>query len=94
MTKEYIFDLCTISITHKNKTYTFLKPKDFQCKLLEVRLSKYNIIIAHVINKYDSSIAICYSTDGFVYDGRDGFEQYALTPVTFESFFNQLKEII
>lgn len=87
MTKEDIFNNCTINIKDDNgKFYYFEKPKGFVVELLKVRYDRYHIIIAMVIEEYGNALAICYSTDGFVYDGRDGFEKYTLTPTTFEDF--------
>lgn len=93
MTKKEVFDLCTISITHNNITYSFLKPKDFQCKLLDVRIERYHNIIAHIIDKNSSSIAICYNTSGFVHDGRKNFDNFALTPTSLETFFDKMLNI-
>lgn len=91
MTKREIFDNCTISITHLNITYSFEKPKNFECELLKVRIDRYHNIIALVVDEYGSSLAICYSTNGFVYDGRDGFEKYTLVPTNYKDFFNNLE---
>jgi len=89
---EEIFNNCTISITYKDKTYCFYKPKNFEVELLKVRLDRYHNIIAMVINEYSSALAICYSTNGFVYDGREDFDKYTLTPISFEDFKKLFKE--
>ena len=92
MTKREIFDNCTISITHLNITYSFEKPKNFECELLKVRIDRYHNIIALVVNEYGSSLAICYSTNGFVYDGREGFDKYTLVPTDKTKFLEQIKD--
>lgn len=92
MTREEIFRNCTVSIKDsKGKEYNFEKPKNFQVELLKVHYDAYNNIIALVIDQDNNSKAICYSTTGFVHDGREGFDKYTLTPTTFKSFFEELK---
>lgn len=93
MTKEEIFDNCTISIKDKvGKAYYFEKPKGFTCELLKVRYDSYHNIIALVIDEYNSSLAICYSTTGFVHDGREGFEKYTLVSTDKTKFFEQIED--
>ena len=90
MTREKIFENCTISIAdEKGKTYYFEKPEKFQCELLKVRYDRYHNIIAMVITEYNNAVAICYSTTGYVYDGREGFNKFTLTPTTMEEFFKE-----
>ena len=91
MTREDIFYLCTISIEHNGIVYSFEKPKAFRCELLKVRLGRYHNIIALVIDEYNNSIAICYSTEGFVHDGREGFDKFTLKPTNIDTFFKVIE---
>jgi len=91
MTKQQIFDLCTIKIADVNgKVYYFEKPTTFTCTLLKVSYGKYHTIVAEVIDEYGTVIAICYSTVGFVHDGREGFSKFSLTPTTISKFFKEV----
>lgn len=92
MTKEEIFKNCTISVKDdKGKEYYFEKPTKFEVELLKVRYDSYHNIIAMVIDEHKSTWAICYSTKGFVHDGRDGAKKFALTLTTFEEFFKEIE---
>lgn len=93
MKKEEIFRNCTVSVKDDNgKEYFFEKPKNFKVELLKVRYGAYHNIVGMVINQYNSTLAICYSTTGFVHDGREGFEEYTLKPITFDEFFKELDD--
>lgn len=92
MIKQEIFKNCTVSIKDdKGKEYHFEKPTGFEVELLKVMYGAYHNIIAMVIDEYRMVWAICYSTTGFVYDGREGAKKFALIPTTFEEFFKDVK---
>lgn len=68
--------------------YYFVKP-DFYCDLLKVSKTymdinktklKYISIICHVKDEYDTDIALSISPEGYVFDGRKGYDKkFALT---------------
>ena len=88
MTKQEIFRNCTVSVKDdKGKEYYFEKPIGFEVELLKVRYDAYSNIIAMVVDEYKMTWAICYSTTGFVHDGREGAKKFTLIPTTLEEFF-------